>query len=1129
MGTDSKYFKEITDKLDKLFRKEQTVFASYGVQVSFGISIFIFVCLAVLEMLFHFSSTVRTVLFVLFAVCFLALLTYYVIVPVLRYLKIIGRPDYFKVAREVGRSFPSLNDNLLNAMQLVSSEDSKQLYSDKLIDAAFQQIYQKTVNIDFSSIVNFKKAKNVLKYFVSILIASLILIFAFPSISSASFRLVNFNKAFIQPPEFSFDVVPGNTSVTKGENVKIKVNVYGGEPKSFDIAMKDTEQTNFEFIPLQPDSNGTYSFEVKAVRNSFKYFARAENVESSEYFVNVIDRPIVKNLEFNIISPSYSGIPTAKQKDNGNVTALKGSKIKVNLNSTKALKNAYLLFNDSSKVNLNVKASIADGSFTLRKDDDYKIILTDREGNQNLSPITYSLKVLYDAFPTIEMVAPNKDVELPNDNRVPLEVKINDDYGFTKLLVHYRLSASKYKSVQKDFNSLDIPINKNQTEQDISYIWNLTPLELTSEDVVMYYLEVYDNDVISGPKSAKTQTFAIRVPSLNEILAAADKSHEHAKQELDETYQQAEELKQNLENLNLELKQNKKDISWEEKQKIQKSLDDFKKLQQKSQDIKKDLSKMQQNLQEHNLLSKETLEKYMELQKLMDEFSTDEMKKAMERLQNVLQNLNRQQIQNAMQDFKFNEDQFAKAVERTINLLKKVQVEQKIDELKKRTEMLSQKQNQINKTTDSNNLTKQNERNELSEKQNEVTKELNDIDSAMSKLSEKMRKLENMPQDEMNKMKESFEKQNNPKLSQNASQNLKNQQKSEAQQNQQQLSQNLQNLDKQIQKMQSSMTQKNQLQTFKNMMKIVNNLVSLSKQQEDLKNKQEKSDQTLSSMRSAADKQDEISRNLDKVMQQMSKLSQKTFAISPEMGKALGDAKRDMNNSIQSITNNNSRGAVANQESSMESLNQAASMMKYAMEGMMKGGQGQGGFMSLMQQLRQMSQKQMNLNNLTQMLQRGDRGNLTMEQQAQLQRLAAQQDLIRKSLDKLNREAKMAGESKRIPADLNEIGKEMEQVVTDMNTQKLNDKVIQRQERILSRMLEAQKSVYEKDYEKKRESGVGVDVVRKSPAELHLSNDNSNEHIVDELNKAVQEGYTRDYQELIRKYFEALQKQNVNK
>ena len=45
-----------------------------------------------------------------------------------------------------------------------------------------------------------------------------------------------------------------------------------------------------------------------------------------------------------------------------------------------------------------------------------------------------------------------------------------------------------------------------------------------------------------------------------------------------------------------------------------------------------------------------------------------------------------------MANLKFNEDAFQKSIERTINLLKRLQIEQKIDELAKRTEKLSDKQ-----------------------------------------------------------------------------------------------------------------------------------------------------------------------------------------------------------------------------------------------------------------------------------------------------------------------------------------------------------------------------------------------------------------------------------------------------
>ena len=192
----------------------------------------------------------------------------------------------------------------------------------------------------------------------------------------------------------------------------------------------------------------------------------------------------------------------------------------------------------------------------------------------------------------------------------------------------------------------------------------------------------------------------------------------------------------------------------------------------------------------------------------------------------------------------------------------------------------------------------------------------------------------------------------------------------------------------------------------------------------------------------------------------------------------------------------------------------------------MQGGQG-GGMMSLMQQLQQMSGQQMNLNNMTQMLQQMQQGQLSPEQQSQLQRLAQQQDVIRKSLEQLNREAKQSGESKKIPANLEDIMHQMQEVITDMQTEKLDDNLIQKQERILSKLLDAQKSINERDFEKQRESNTGKDIAAKPPAELNLSSEEGRDKLRDELNKAAREGYSKDYEELIRKYYEALQKENV--
>ena len=237
------------------------------------------------------------------------------------------------------------------------------------------------------------------------------------------------------------------------------------------------------------------------------------------------------------------------------------------------------------------------------------------------------------------------------------------------------------------------------------------------------------------------------------------------------------------------------------------------------------------------------------------------------------------------------------------------------------------------------------------------------------------------------------------------------------------------------------------------------------------------------------------------------------------MGKALGNARRKMSESLSGMQNRNSQKSTFNQLEAMKSLNEAASMLQSSLQAMMQGGGQGGGMMSLMQQLKQMAQQQMGINNLTKMLQQGQ---LTMEQQAQIQRLAGQQAALQKSLSELNKEAKEAGESKKIAADLEQILDEMKEVISGMNTKKIDDNLIQKQDKILSKLLDAQRSMNERDFEKNRESISGKDFNIDSPGELIFMDYQENDILREELIKSFQSGFSKDYQDIIRKYFESL-------
>ena len=1127
MGTESKYYREIINKLEAVIRKESVQFLLLGIQVFVLAVAANFTLYSFLELIANFNSIVRTVLFVLLILIASGLFVYYIIYPILKYFGILRKETYSSAAEEVGKNFPNIKDDLLNSLQIVSEVKQKPYYSLSLIDAAFKNLYNRVKDLNFNSTVKFERAKKIFPYFIGLTIFCIALFTFVPGMTSASHRLINFTEEFVPPPKFILTVHPGNKEITKGDDLLISVKITGKKPDEIFLSVRYEEETDFRDQKLVADSTGMYYYEISNVRSSFKYFAEAENIKSALFEIIVIDRPVIESLELTINPPFYSGIPVTVQKDNGNINSLVGTKVELQVSSNKNLRESYLEFTDSLISELSVDGMDSEGYFIINKDTEYEIKIRDTNGNFNLAPITYRVKAVYDANPSIEMIAPNKNISLANDNRVNLISKVSDDYGFSKLLLHYRLSASKYETPQAEFSSIAIPIDKSLTESDIKYIWNLTSLALGVNDVVTYYLEVFDNDNINGPKSAKTPAFTVRVPSLDEILNEADQIHAQTEVELEKTLMEAEQLKETLEQIDQELKVDDKKLTWEEKEKIENTLEKFQELQEKVDEINDQLGEMKQNLQENNLLSEETLSKYMELQELMDELTSEEMKRAMEQLQNLLKEMNRNMTQDALENFKIDEERFQKSIERTLNLLKRIQIEQKVDELIKRTEEFSKEQDNLREQTEGSDPSDKNNAEKLSEQQDKLTDDLNRLQQEMEKLKGKMSELDDMPLEELQKMIEEFNKQENQKLSEEASKNLRQNQQQQGINKQMNLSQNMNQMNQMMQQLKDAMQQQNQIKTFTEMMKILDNLISLSKKQEELKLETEKLDPNSPRLSELAQKQKNLSGNLQNLLKQMSELSQKTFAVTPEMGKSIGEAMQQMELAIQSLQNRNGGFSAIQQTEAMKSLNESAMMMKNSMEALMQGGGG-GGMMSLMQQLQQLSGQQMNLNNLTQMLQKMQQGGLNPQQQMELERLAQQQELIGKSLAQLNQEAKLSGQSSKLPANLDDIIKEMLEVVADMNTEKLDDELVQKQENILSKLLDAQRSINERDFEKERKSRTGQTVLRDSPADMDFFKENTLSKLRDKLNRAVKEGYSRDYEELIRRYYEALQSEELN-
>ena len=1115
-------YAEITARLAAVRRKQHVAAVIRGSLISAFVVLCTVLVALVIEQLLYLDVLLRTALFYAIILIGVGLLAWRVGPPLLRRIHILREETDLETARQVGLHFPSINDHLVNILDLFPEREQTTFYSAELIDASFEDARKEIEPLDFRTIVDYTGSRRMSKLIALALGVAVLLFGVFPSafLGSAS-RLLKYNQSFAAPVALRFVVDPGDEEVVKGATVRVRVRIEGESRQQIVLAQKPEGQLTYEETTLNLTPEGVFQYEFHALKATTYYYVMSGAIRSREFSLTVTDRPIIRMLRVQLVFPSYAKLASRLLDDNiGDVAALRGTKVGFSIETNKPLAAANLVFSDSTGMALVVAGSKATGQVVLMKDRTYHVLLKDSAGIANSEPIEYTMKVIPDAYPSVAIMMPGTNLDLAENVGLNMLFKITDDYGFTSLRLAHKLTQSRYEKPATGYSFTPIPIPEGtRTEALVPYLWSLEGLHLVPEDAVSYYVEVFDNDNVSGPKSATSEIFTLRLPSLDEVFSDVDKSHEVSVDALQQALKESQQAKKGLDELQQEMKKNPEKMNWEDQKKAEELVKKYDELQKRMDDVNKTVEQMVNEMQKNQVLSKETLEKYQELQHMMEQMNSPEFAEAMKKLQQAMAQVNPEALKQALQQFNFSEENFRKSIERTLNLLKRIQIEQKVDETLRRTEELQKKQEDIQKQTEQTRPEDRNKLNELADQQRDLKEQLEKLQKELADLQKKMEEFPTeMPLSEMEKARDSLEQSQLDEQMEKIAQELQQQQTQPAMQNQKQAMQKMGQLMQQLKQMKQSMQQNQQRQIVNEMRRALQDLLELSKRQEALKNESHTLDPNSQRFRENAQQQMDILRDLGAVTSRLSQLSQKTFGVTPEMGKSIGDAMREMNNALQSLEQRNGSVAGQQQGSAMSSLNAAAQQVQGAMNAMMQG-EGQGmGMAGFMQRLQQMSGMQKGINQGTQNL-----GGMSPQQAAEMARLAGQQGMVRKSLEQLAKEAANAGQLSKMLGDLNRIAQDMREVQTDLAQGNVNPETLRKQERILSRLLDSQRSARERDYEKKRRAESGTEITRRSPGAIDLTTQEGRTRLRQDLLKAMEEGYAKDYEELIKKYFEALE------
>ena len=1131
----SKFYSEILERLNGVRRKEHRLALLHGAMATLLLAILLLLLAIVVEGIFSFDISGRIVLFASTAIGLVVSISIFIVRPILFMTGVLKSPDNYLLAAKVGGKFPSIRDRLFDALQMYESrEQLHNIYSPELIDASFIDLYQQIQPIDFTDAVSDSRVRRIRK-FVAYAFSVLFLAFVlFPSgFFGSLYRIVHFNQSFAAPLLMQFFIEPGNIETIRGADVPIAIHTIGKPVKVLSLHTRQHGQLEFDTQNLYADNGETFRTTIINIKTSTDYFVTIDDAKSEKFTIKVLDRPIIRSLQIKIISPQYTRIPIKTLDENyGDINAYRGSKVELHILTSKDLSSASLIFNDSNLIALSVINAEAAGSLTVNKNQTYHIFLKDKNGLSNIDPVEYTIKTIIDEYPTVEIIAPGKNIDLSGDMKLDLLTRIKDDFGFSNLRIAYRLAQSKYERPADEFTFIDIPLtDKNQNKIDSWYHWDLTSMNLVPEDILSYYVEVCDNDNVSGPKSARSQTFIVRLPSLEEVFSDISQTHEQSMESMQSVAKEAEQLKKDIEEMNREMKKSGDKTDWQRQKKAEEMLQRYNALKKKIDETTQKIDEMIKKMDENKLLSPQTMEKYQELQKLMEKLNSPELRDALKKFQESMKQISPEQMKQSMEQMKMTEEQFRQNLERTIELLKRIHIEQKLDELIKRTEELTKLQETLKQEASKTTSSDKQKREELSKRQEDLQKQLESLERETSSLKKKMEEFpKEMPLDEISQAEQKLRDSQTGKKMQQSIMQMQSGNMKAAQQTQEETKNNLDEFKQQLEKAQQALRDNQMKQIVNEIRRQLANVLELSERQESLKDDMKKTDPNSQRFRENAQKQKEVMNDLSNITNALSEIGKKSFAISPEMGKEIGNAMRQMGDAMQQMEYRNPSTSSQKQSEAMGSLNRTAMLMQGAMNAMMQGGKSGMGMAGLMSQLQQMAGTQGAINQGTQQamsMAQGQGEMMSAQQQAEYQRLAGQQGAAQKSLEQLAKEAKNSGEYSRLLGDLDRIAQEMQEVQTDLQQGNVNLNILQKQDKILSRLLESTRSMRERDYEKRRRAAAGKDISRPSPAEINLSTKEGKNRLHEELLKVLEGKYTKDYEDLIKKYFEQLETEEI--
>lgn len=1063
----------LVEKLDEFIRKYYKNRLIRGGIFAFASFVAFFLIVAFAEYFGRFSMGFRAVLFYLYIGLNILILWRLVIIPLFNLFRLGKVITHEQAASIIGEHFPEVSDKLLNVLQLKSLENMSHGLSPELIRAGINQKIEKLRPVPFNLAINLGKNLRYLRYALPpVILLLLILIISPRVVTEPSERIVRYQTEYIPPAPFTLLILNDKLEAVQQEDFLLEVKAEGDEmPAELYLEFNNARYR------MERKSPVIFQYRFRNLQEDKKFHITNDIFQSPQYELRVLPRPIVLSFEVNLDYPGYTGKTDEMIENTGDLIVPAGTSITWKF-YTRDTRNVLFYWGEDIQEIKSGSSNAFIYSQRALTGNIYAVTFIN-QFMRNEDSLNYSVSVIPDNYPFISVEQVRDSIF---DKKVYFRGLIRDDYGFDKLTFNYRFDDEE-KTVEHNTEEIvaELAVSKMSTQQQFFHFFDLDSIRIEPGEQIVYHFEVWDNDGVNGSKVTRSQPMIFKAPTLEEIEKKTELENEKIIDDMEKSISDVRELQKKADELTRKLVE-KENIGWQEKQQIQELLDEQKKLQDRVEQIQKENQVKSLQEQQYKKIDEELVRKQQRLEELFEEVMTDEMKKLFQEMQDLMDKIDKDKVNEALEKMKQDNEDLEKQLDRSLELFKQLEFEKKLQETIDKLNELSRKQEDLAKESeqkhaDNEKLREEQER--LKEEFEEVRKDLDDLERKNSELEEP-NKLENTDMQEEEIMQDQEE----------SSQQLDQGKPSKASPSQRSASQKMKSLAMDLQNMQSEMYSEGMEESIEDLREILENLVQLSFDQEDLIRFTRETSTIDPQYPKLIESQKRIKDDLEMVEDSLWALSKRQQMIEPYVTREIQDINLNVDKALENLTERRKGPAGEAQQYVMTSVNDLALLLSEALDQMLyamqmqaagqcsKGSPKPGKGSASMKGMRELQQKlNQQIKEMKEGMEKGpspSKNSRNSGNGESFARMAAQQEAIRRMMEQYEEQMKEQGLGNS--KELQEMKKQMEEVETELVNKIITQETLDRLNEIEVRLLKHEKAELKREQEEKRESREGKDV-----------------------------------------------------